>query len=281
MRRHLAAVDFAAVDVEQGISDAWASVAAFVPRLAAFLVVLATGWLLARILLALVGRALRRLGLDAAAERGGLARALAGTKRPPSDLVARILYYAALLVTVQVAFGVFGPNPISLLLGDVVAWLPNAAVAIVIVVVAAALAAAARDLVNGAVGALPYGGPLAAAAGAAVWGLGIVAALTQVGVAAAVTLPVLVTVLATVGGILVVGVGGGMIRPMQARWERWLGAIERESDEVRRHSASYRRGREDALVRARHASGQPRAMAGPGQGSLLEAEERAGTASGR
>ena len=57
-------------------------------------------------------------------------------------------------------------------------------------------------------------------------GDGIIAALNQLGIANSVTLPVLITVLATIGGILVVGVGGGLIRPMQERWQRWLGAVD-------------------------------------------------------
>jgi hypothetical protein len=39
---------------------------------------------------------------------------------------------------------------------------------------------------------------------------------------------VLIFALATVGGILVVGVGGGMIRPMQSRWEQWLTRAQAE-----------------------------------------------------
>jgi hypothetical protein len=71
--------------------------------------------------------------------------------------------------------------------------------------------------------------------------LGVIAALSQIGIAIAVTLPVLITVLATVGGILVVGVGGGLITPMRQRWERWLDHAEQEAQ-----SQAYQRGREDA-----------------------------------
>ena len=49
-----------------------------------------------------------------------------------------------LLFTLQIAFGVWGPNPVSDLIDAVVAWLPKAFVAIVIVVVAAAIASAVR-----------------------------------------------------------------------------------------------------------------------------------------
>ena len=40
-------------------------------------------------------------------------------------------------------------------------------------------------------------------------GLGVIAALNQIGVATTVTTPVLIAVLATGGGVIVVGVGGG------------------------------------------------------------------------
>ena len=103
-----------------------------------------------------------------------------------------------------------------------IAWLPRAFVAIVIVVVAAAIANAVKDIISGALGGLSYGRVLATIASVFILGLGVIAALNQIGVATAVTTPVLIAVLATVGGILVVGVGGGLIRPMQSRWESWL-----------------------------------------------------------
>jgi hypothetical protein len=41
-----------------------------------------------------------------------------------------------------------------------------------------------------------------------------------------VTTPVLVTVLATIGGVIVVGFGGGLIKPAQRRWDRWLANLQ-------------------------------------------------------
>ena len=51
----------------------------------------------------------------------------------------------------------------------------------------------------------------------------MIAALNQVGIATTVTQPVLIAVLATVAGILIVGVGGGLVRPMQQRWDALAG----------------------------------------------------------
>ncbi|WP_229758472.1 hypothetical protein [Peterkaempfera bronchialis] len=65
-------------------------------------------------------------------------------------------------------------------------------------------------------------------------------------VAITVTVPVLITVLATLGGIMVVGIGGGLIRPMQQRWERWLSSAEEQSGAARSKIEAYQRGRLDA-----------------------------------
>jgi len=67
-------------------------------------------------------------------------------------------------------------------------------------------------------------------------GLGIIAALNQVGIATTVTTPVLIAVLATIAGILVVGVGGGLIKPMQTRWESYLTSAEEEAPKIREHA---------------------------------------------
>ncbi|MPZ81990.1 MAG: hypothetical protein GEV28_17000 [Actinophytocola sp.] len=236
----------AAVDFGQGISDAWSSIASFVPKLLAFLVILFIGWLIAKAIAKLVDKVLEGVGFDRIAERGGIKRMLARSKYDASDIIAKLIYYAILLITLQLAFGVFGPNPVSDLLTAVVAWLPRAVVAILIIVVVGAIASAVRDMVTNLLGGLSYGPLLGTLASVFIWGLGVIAALNQIGVATAVTLPVLITVLAMIGGIAIVGVGGGLIRPMQARWDRWLGRAEDEIPHAKAVAEAYQRGREDA-----------------------------------
>src|SRR5262245_20155799 len=135
----LALTTRSALDVTGPVQDALRDVARFVPKFVVFLVILLVGWLVARALRSLVDRVLRRVGFDRAADRGGVGRALAGTRYEASGLVAALVYYAILLFTLELAFGVWGPNPVSDLLHGVVAWLPKAVVAIVIVVVASAI----------------------------------------------------------------------------------------------------------------------------------------------
>jgi len=86
--------------------------------------------------------------------------------------------------------------------------------------------------------------------------------LTPALVATAITGPVLITVLATVGAILAIGVGGGMIRPMQSRWERILNAAEQETQH---QLGAYQRGRHDAMRTTAAAGEQRGEHAGPGE----------------
>lgn len=234
------------MDLTQSWNDAVGAIITFLPKLAVFLVILLIGWLVAKALRKAVEVALSRVGFDRAVERGGVQRALAQSKYDASGLIAALVYYAVLLIALQFAFGVFGPNPVSDLLAAIVGWLPRAVVAIVIVVVAAAVANVLRDLIGSALSALSYGQLVAKAVQIFVIALGVIAALNQIGVATAVTTPVLIAVLATVGGVIVVGMGGGMIRPMQERWERWLARAEQDLPSARSREEAYQRGREDA-----------------------------------
>jgi hypothetical protein len=236
------------VNLTESFNDALRAVITFLPKLAVFLVILVIGWLIAKALRKLVEVALERVGFDRAVERGGVKRALEQSKYDASGLIATLVYYAVLLVTLQFAFGVFGPNPVSDLLAQIVGWLPRAIVAIVIVVVAAAVANALRELVGSALGGLSYGQLVARIVQVFILALGVIAALNQIGVATTVTTPVLIAVLATVGGVIVVGIGGGMVRPMQQRWERWLNRAEEEFPNARAREEAYQRGREDAML---------------------------------
>jgi Conserved TM helix len=205
-----------------------------------FLIIMALGWLVARWLRKWLAGALHRIGFDRAVERGGLNRMLGSYQA--SDLTARLVVFAFLLFVLQLAFGIFGPNPVSDVIAAAIAWLPKLFVAVVIVVVAAAIAGWVHDLIMEALGGLSYRRAIATTAQVLVLILGITAALNQVGVASAVTTPLLVAVLATVAGIAIVGVGGGLIKPMQHRWERILNRAETETTmaaaKVRAHRAS-------------------------------------------
>jgi hypothetical protein len=214
------------------------------PRLVVFIVILVIGWIIAKLIAKAVRMILHRVHFSRVAERGVIGEALKRNNYDPTFLIGQVFYYAILLITLQLAFGVFGPNPISSLLNGVVAWLPKAAVAILLVIIASAVAHAVRNIVAAALSSLSFGRLIADVTSVFIVALGIIAALNQVGIATTVTQPVLIAVLATVGAILAIGIGGGLVRPMQHRWEGWLEAAERETRGSR--TGAFERGREDA-----------------------------------
>jgi hypothetical protein len=261
--------------MKDALTSGLTTVANFVPKLVVFLLILIIGILVAKAIGKALSALLTKVGFDGAVERGGIKKALENSKLDASDIVGKLIYYTLLLFVLQLAFGVFGPNPISDLLTQVITFLPSLIVAIVIIVVASSIAAAVKVLIDGTLGGLSYGKVLANAASIFILFLGVVAALNQIGVATTVTTPILIMILATVGGVIVIGVGGGLIKPMQHRWEDYLSTAEAEAPRIREHAANAPSAREQA----EQAAAEAKAHAGSQSGFQAGSDGYAGGAS--
>lgn len=215
--------------LKDGLGQAWGLIATFVPKLVFFLIVLLIGWLIAKAISKGLSLVLGKLGFSKMIEKTGLSGMLKQSSLDATNIITKLVYYFILLIALQLAFGVFGPtNPVSQLLNDVIAFLPRIVVAVVLVIVAAAIAKVVRDLVGSALSGRPAGRLLGTIAYWLIMAFGIIAALNQVNIATTVTTPVLITVLATIGGVLVVGFGGGLIKPAQQRWEGWMSSLQNQ-----------------------------------------------------
>ncbi|MFI6304878.1 hypothetical protein ACIBCH_23650 [Amycolatopsis thailandensis] len=213
--------------LKDGLGQAWNLVATFVPKLVGFLIILLIGWLIAKAVSKALGLVLSKIGFGKLIEKTGLTGTLKQANVDAGGILVKLVYYFILLIALQLAFGVFGEsNPVSALLNDIIAFLPRILVALVLVIVAAAVAKVVRDLVTGALSTRPAGRLLGTIAYWLIMAFGIIAALGQVNIATAVTGPVLITVLATIGGVIVVGFGGGLIKPAQDRWQGWLSTLQ-------------------------------------------------------
>lgn len=225
-------------DVNVIVRDGLSNVIEFLPKLLLFIIILVVGLIVAKLIAKGLEKLLERVGFDRLVERGGVKKMLDKSKFDASDIIAKIVYYTLVLFVLQFAFGVFGPNPVSDLLEGIIAFLPRIIVAIIIIIVAAAIAAGTKTLIQGMLGGLSYGKIVANIASIFILFLGITAALNQVDIATTVTTPVLITVLAIIGGVIIVGVGGGLIKPMQARWEAWLNKAEAEAPRIKQEANS-------------------------------------------
>ncbi len=222
-----------AIDFQQGFTDAWDSVATFIPKLVGFLLIVLIGYLVAKILEKVVNGVLERVGFDRWVERGSLKTALARTRFDASDILATLTFWAVFLIALQLAFGAFGPNPISDLLHGMIAYLPRVFVAVVILVIAAALAKVATELLTATLGAVSGGEWIARVAGAAILIFGIFAALNQLLIAPAIVNGLYYAILVAIVGAFIVAVGGAGIPTMRRYWERASSSVEMKSNEIK------------------------------------------------
>jgi hypothetical protein len=225
-----------AIDLQTGVSNAWANVITFVPKLLAAAVVLLVGYLVAKTIAKVLNKILERVGFDRAVDRGGLKQALAKSTYDPSDLIANLAFWLIVLVTLQIAVGLFGPNPVSDLLRGLIAYLPNVLVAILIIVLAAAIAKAVADLLANLLSSISGGPVLAKGAGVAIVVFGVFAALDQLRIAPRIVTGLWYAVLAILVGSAVVAIGGGGIRTMQRYWERAAAKAEERGPELQRQA---------------------------------------------
>lgn len=257
-----------AIVYSRGVEDAFSRVVTFVPKFIAFLIILVIGLLLAKVVAKLIAGILQRAGFDKLVERGGVAKALESSKYDASDILAKLAYYVIALFTLELAFGVFGRNPISDLLTRVVAFLPKVFVAILIVVIASALAAAARELVKASIGGLSYGPMLANVAGTAIIVVGMFAALDELAIAPRIVTGLFYAVIAIVAGSAIVAIGGSGIQPLRQYWERSLSKMEEESQNIKQES----QGAKDRIQqRAQDLKGQAQQQGGTDDGGSTAA----------
>jgi hypothetical protein len=237
-----------AIEWSQGIEDAWSDVATFVPKLIACLLILLIGWFVAKAIARVANRILEGVGFDKAVERGGIKQVLARSEYDASDIVGKVIFWGLFLLVLQLAFGVFGDNPVSDMISSVVAYLPKVIAAIVIVVVAAAIASVVGELISSALGGLSYGPMLGNLASIAIIVVGGFAALSQLQIAPAIVHGLFYALLAVLVGSAIVAIGGGGIQPMRQRWENTLARYDEEKPRLQREMRSgsdQRTGRPD------------------------------------
>ena len=200
-----------AVSFTEGIEDAWSDVASFVPKLVGALAILLVGWFIAKAIRKLVHRVLTRVGFDGLVDRSGLGGYIERAGWADSGLLlAKIVYFAVMIIVLQLAIGAFGDTAVQDVLNDLLAFIPKVFVALIIVVLTGAVANAVRGFVAPAVSHLDYGNIITQVATIGIWVIGGFAALDQIEIAQDIVDTLFTTVMASLGAILVIkfGVGG-------------------------------------------------------------------------
>ncbi|MDH3679271.1 MAG: hypothetical protein OEV40_04895 [Acidimicrobiia bacterium] len=193
------------------LEDTFGTVTDFVPKLLLFLAVLLIGLFVARWIRRIVHRLLTRINFDTYIDRAGLGAPLARAGFADSGrFLAQIIYYLIVLMVLQMAFDVFGANPITEALDGLVDWLPKLVVAIVLVIIGGLVANVVGDLVGGATAGQTYGPFVTRVATIGVWLFFGLAALDQIEIGRDLVDTLTTAIFASLSAILIIkfGVGG-------------------------------------------------------------------------
>ena len=193
------------------LEDTLGDVTDFVPKLLLFLLVLLVGLFVARWLRKIVHRVLTAIKFDHYIDRAGIGAPLERAGFADSGrFLAQIIYYLIVLMVLQMAFSVFGDNPITEALDGMVAWLPKLVVAIVLVIIGGLVANIVGDLVRGATAGQGYSSFVTRLAVIGVWLFFGLAALDQVEIGRDVVDTLTTAIFASLTGIIIIkfGVGG-------------------------------------------------------------------------
>jgi hypothetical protein len=176
-----------ATQSQGSLSNAVDIVVAAVPRVVAFLIIVAIGWLIADVVRRIVTGILVRAHLNNWMHRSGLAAAFTygGVEPDAIGFVSMTATWFIRLIALVAAFDALGLRAVAEILRQLSLWLPNLVVALVVLVVGGLAANALTQLVGARAAAIDPRNShrLAAAIRVAVWVAAIVFAANQVGIA--------------------------------------------------------------------------------------------------
>ena len=159
----------------------------YLPSVIGALVILIVGWLIANVLSRVVEKVLRAVGFERAVDRSGINGFLkrSGSSLTASAVLAGLIKWFVFLIFLEAAADALKVPQVTVMINNIVAFLPNVVVALLILVVGTFLANVVADLVRGSVSEIGVGNPnlFAALARYAIIGFAVVAALNQLMIA--------------------------------------------------------------------------------------------------
>src|SRR5918992_675834 len=192
----------------QLLQDALSAFFSYIPQLIGAIVILIVGYVVARVLQAVVGRVLQGIGFDRWMERGGIKQFFdrAETNQTPASILGALVFWFVFIIAITMAADALGIPQVSVVLAQLVAYIPSIIAAILILILAALLANFISGIVRGATGS----DILASIARYAIIVYAVFAAVTQLGIAVQLTANTFLIVLGAVAlaGALAFGIGG-------------------------------------------------------------------------
>src|SRR5215216_4736726 len=158
-----------------------------IPQIVGALLIILIGWIIAGALSRVVSELLRRGGADRLfAEHGGAVYGARTSQLQPSVVAGELVKWLIRLVFLVAAANVLGMTQVSVLLNQVLLWIPNLIVAAVILLVAPLIARFVRSAIEVGAGQMGFTNSplLGRIAEVAIIAFAVVVAINQIGIAA-------------------------------------------------------------------------------------------------
>jgi hypothetical protein len=256
---------FAAVDIGNSVQQGLNSLIGFLPRLLGFLIIVAIGWIVAKVVKTALTKVLQKVGLDHALHSGHAGQYVdkVAPNTSPSRLIGSIAYWFIFLGALAIAVSQLGIPALNNFVAAIGAYLPNIIAAILIFVIAGAIAAAVGGLVARTMGDTPTGKIVGSVVPVLVMAIATFMILNQLQIATEI---VTITYAALIGGVflamaLAFGLGGRevagrMLADAYDKGQEQRGQVKRDMEVGKeRGRQDVQRAKEEANRRASRGNG--------------------------
>jgi mechanosensitive ion channel-like protein len=203
---------FAAVNVGDSVQTGLDGFFGFLPKLIGFLVILAIGWIVAKVVKGVVTKLLERVGIDRALHSGSAGQYVnrAAPNLKPSSTIGALAFWFIFLGALAIAVSQLGIAALDNFVAAIGAYIPNIIAAVLIFVIAGVVAAAVGGLVARTMGDTPTGKVVGSVVPVLVMAIATFMILNQLKIAPEI---VTITYAALIGGVflamaLAFGLGG-------------------------------------------------------------------------
>ncbi len=219
------------------LQDSVAQLGTLVPNLLAALVILFSGYLLAKLIQRGVARVLLRLRLNEALARGGVTPAVerAGGGVNPARLLATLVFWCVMFAVLLVAANALGLKSLADVFAELVGYIPSVIAAVVIVIAGILLGGFVEGLIRASAGTIHGGPTLARVARVGVVVIAVFMALQELGVATEIVTTAFAILFGAVALALALSFGlgnrelaGEVTRVWYERYRAERAAIDRE-----------------------------------------------------
>jgi hypothetical protein len=238
-----------------GLAAGLATLISAIPSILGALIILLLGWIITGALAGALAKALRAVRVNAAADRAGVTGVLqrAKIRSDAAGVVAGVVKWYLRLIVILMAADAVKLTAVSTIVNQVLGFIPNLLVAVLILAAFSWLASVARNLVTASLQpTMPNAKTIGVLAYGATFGFGVIAAATQIGVAATLLNILFIGIVGALALAFGLAFGLGGRDEAASMWREMRGAV---GDVVK--------------------EGAPAAGAGSGNGQTIERREHA------